>query len=218
MSNLNDFYYQVLSIERDPGSWMVWILQGKLESLEFGAQPFQVLDLTSLRWNVPSRSHMISFWVFVFECRFHVFVFQFCYLNLLLPKWILMTTIDILGWLPNDWNLDRVGFLGLKFFNSWSILWSFQGPMRPPTEATGMLLIWSSLKCPLEQMKLKVESCKWDLGDKKFWAGPKYWLQETAGKIVGTRDQLKLHLLERLVNIERVYMERNFQKGELNDI
>jgi hypothetical protein len=35
---------------------------------------------------------------------------------------------------------------------------------------------------------------------------------------VGTRDQLKLHLLERLVNIERVYMERNFQKGELNDI
>jgi hypothetical protein len=35
---------------------------------------------------------------------------------------------------------------------------------------------------------------------------------------VGTRDQLKLHLLERLVNIKRVYMERNFQKGELNDI
>lgn len=89
----------------------------------------------------------------------------------------------ILGWLPNDWYLDRVGFLGLKYFNSWSILWSFQGPMRPPTEATGMHLIWSSLKCPLEQMKLKVQSCKWDLGDKKFWAGPKYWLQETAGKL-----------------------------------
>jgi hypothetical protein len=42
--------------------------------------------------------------------------------------------------------------------------------------------------------------------------------QENCGRIVGTRDQLKLHLLERLVNIERVYMERNFQKGELNDI